>query len=508
MTAGALRGWSGSGVGRCGRRERLTPIDLVFTVALSQEIPTAWLRRHGVAVHRLKALTSGALRPGAGPNSGVLFVVTGVGATAAGQAAAWIRDHIAPRFVVNLGTAGSLHANAGVGEWVTPARVENEAGEWLSIDRRLPFPWPRDSKRRLGGTLLSVAEARPGAPRPHWLGSDYVDMESCAQAQVFAPAETSFHVLKRISDRPGTQAQHEFADALSALPEALEAPLGFLAADESARISVIVPVHNRARRIRPTLDSVLEQSLPAAELVVVDDGSDDGTDEVLESYADSITNLRLARNRGVSAARNAGLALASSPWIAFLDSDDVWAPHKLSRQWAYYQCNPHYDALQCEEIWIRDQTRVNPRNRHAKPAGWIWSRSLDLCLVSPSAIMIRKALLQSLGGFDESLPACEDYDLWLRLGRNHVVGLVPHADVTKHGGHEDQLSRRYAAMDRFRVAALRKALHGEKDRVFRDQIAATLKHKLGILIQGARKRGLTEQMRHYETLKSELRDHD
>ncbi len=482
----------------------LSSIDLVFTAALSQELPVEWLRERGVQVYRLQAVKSGAFKPGNGLNSGVLAILTGVGPVAAREAALWIKEHMAPRFVVNLGTAGGLQPDARIGRWVTPANLENEQGQSLPVDTRLPFPWSFPQDRSVGGTLLTVEEAKPGTPKTAWSGRDYVDMECFAQAQVFAGSDIAFHVLKWISDVPGEEAECDFSTSLPVLRDAVQALLGFLDQEEQAEISVVIPVHNRADRIGPALQSVLGQTLPPREVIVVDDGSDDGTARELESLGESIRVVRLPENRGVSAARNAGAAVAQSSWIAFLDSDDHWASDKLSRQWEYHLSNPHYDALQCEEIWIRNGVRVNPHNHHAKPGGWIWSQSLKLCLVSPSAILMRKPLFESLGAFDETLPACEDYDLWIRLGRHHVVGLAPHAGVVKHGGHDDQLSRRFSAMDRFRVAALHKALLAEKEPLYREQLVAMLHEKLGILIQGARKRALQEETAYYESLKAEL----
>ncbi|GAB4358847.1 MAG: hypothetical protein Kow006_27540 [Gammaproteobacteria bacterium] len=482
----------------------MNAVDLVFTVALPQELPVEWLREQGVAVHRLKALESGALRPGDGANSGLLVVITGVGPGCARDAALWIRDRLAPRYVVNLGTAGALGSERRGGAWVTPKRVTDEAGRALPVDTRLPFPWPDGHQRHIGGTLLSVVEARPGHPLPQWQAYEFVDMETHAQAEVFAEAGIHFHVVKWISDAPGDGAEQAFRKALPKLREACRALFSFLASEPQADISVVIPVHNRAGRIAACLDSVLRQTRPAAEVIVVDDGSDDETPRILRRFGDRVRMIRLPENRGVSAARNAGVSAAASPWIALLDSDDHWTEDKLEAQWRYLKRNPHYEALQSEEIWIRNGVRVNPRLHHRKPAGWIWSQSLERCLVSPSAILMRRSLFEVLGGFDESLPACEDYDLWIRLARHRVVGLVPHAGVIKHGGHQDQLSRRFPAMDRFRVASLHKALQVEGEPEFRKPLVKTMNTKLTILIQGARKRGLVDEVRRYEALRREL----
>jgi hypothetical protein len=134
--------------------------------------------------------------------------------------------------------------------------------------------------------------------------------------------------------------------------------------------------------------------------------------------------------------------------------------------------------------------RVNPHNKHRKEGGDIFARSLELCLVSPSAVMLCKGLFERLGGFDEALPACEDYDLWLRITVRVPVHFIAMPLVVKRGGHADQLSRRFWGMDRFRVQALCKLLESG---VLSDQqrrlTLEMLRKKCTILAHGAQKRG-------------------
>jgi GT2 family glycosyltransferase len=218
--------------------------------------------------------------------------------------------------------------------------------------------------------------------------------------------------------------------------------------------------------------------------------------------------IRLGENLGVSAARNRGVAEARAGWIAFLDSDDRWKPNKLARQWQFLSERPHYRALQSEEIWIRRGARVNRRKYHAKPAGWIWEPSLERCLVTASALLVEKQLLDELGGFDEDLRACEDYDLWLRMARWHPVGLDTSETVVKYGGHADQLSRRYPAMDRFRVLALLAGLDIEREPRFAAALAAAARDKLEILIAGSRHRDNDERTRMLECILASLSAED
>jgi glycosyltransferase involved in cell wall biosynthesis len=191
----------------------------------------------------------------------------------------------------------------------------------------------------------------------------------------------------------------------------------------------------------------------------------------------------------VSAARNRGIRASSGGLIAFLDSDDLWLPQKLSRQVDFFATQPQAMICQSEEQWIRNGERVNPKTRHHKFSGMIFERSLELCLVSPSAVMLRRSLLDTVGIFDESLPACEDYDLWLRISCRYPVYLIDTALIVKRGGHADQLSRA-PGLDKFRIRALRKIIDGDLLSDTQHKAAVhMLKEKCTIYANGCRKRG-------------------
>lgn len=264
------------------------------------------------------------------------------------------------------------------------------------------------------------------------------------------------------------------------------------------KISVIIPSWNRADRLAAALDSVRAQSLAAHEIIVVDDGSTDNTRELLGRHYPEVHYL-YQQNAGVSCARNTGIKAASGDWIALLDSDDQWHASKLERQRQALLAQPGYRLCHCDEIWMRNGKRVNPMKKHAKSGGHIFRQCLPLCIISPSAVMIERSLFDDTGLFDESLPACEDYDLWLRICATQAVLFVDQPLLIKVGGHADQLSRRYWGMDRFRVRALEKILAAgilkQQDHAAALQM---LQEKLAILIQGADKRDnlvLAEQYR-------------
>ncbi len=262
-------------------------------------------------------------------------------------------------------------------------------------------------------------------------------------------------------------------------------------------VSTIIPTCNRPAFLREALASVLAQTYQDNEILVVDDGSTnaarDATRQIVEEYARARSGpirYLFQPQRGVSAARNRGVAASQGELLAFLDSDDIWQPEKLAHQVAFFAAQPTAQICQTQEIWLRHGVRVNPHKKHRKPHGDIFIPSLAACLVSPSAVMLRRALFERMDGFDEQLPACEDYDLWLRISVREPVHLIDTPLVLKRGGHADQLSRQFWGMDRFRLVALRKLL--DSDRLSLQQRQATLSmlhKKCQILANGARKRG-------------------
>lgn len=223
-----------------------------------------------------------------------------------------------------------------------------------------------------------------------------------------------------------------------------------------ARVSIIIPTFNREKKIARAISSIFYQTYPDYEVFIIDDGSTDNTKNKVAQFGDRLTYIAHSSNLGVSAARNTGIKISSAPLIAFLDSDDYWLPAKLAAQVAFFMKHADEMACQTEEVWIRRGRRVNPRQKHMKPSGDIFERSLKLCVVSPSAVMLKRSLLEKVGLFDEDLPACEDYDLWLRIGSHYPVHLIREPLVVKEGGAQDQLSSRYSGMDRFRIKALMK----------------------------------------------------
>lgn len=222
-------------------------------------------------------------------------------------------------------------------------------------------------------------------------------------------------------------------------------------------VSVVIPTFNRAGMVAEAIQSVLQQTRSPIEIIVVDDGSGRATREALHSFGRKIVVLHQER-KGVSAARNAGIGKAKGDWLALLDSDDLWLPTKLEVQMRFLEHTPGTLVCQTQELWLRNGKRWNPKKYHKKPRGNCFEHLLERCLISPSAVLIHRSVLDRVGGFDESLPACEDYDLWLRIGCRYPVGLIDEPLVVKRGGHPDQLSSTVPTLDRYRIRALVKIL--------------------------------------------------
>lgn len=258
----------------------------------------------------------------------------------------------------------------------------------------------------------------------------------------------------------------------------------------SHSVAVVIPTFNRVGPLRRALESVQAQSVRPAEVIVVDDGSDDGTREMLEERFSGVRLLEQP-HAGVSAARNRGIAAAvgENEWVAFLDSDDAWLPRKLELQMAALEGGSSERLCHCEEIWIRDGVRVNAGLRHAKSGGDLFEQSLELCLISPSAAVVHRSVFKELGSFDEELAACEDYDFWLRYTASNDVLFVPDPLVVKYGGHADQLSRTVEALDRYRIRSLAKLLDSTPlSAGQRASAIATLLRKIEIYRPGVVKR--------------------
>ncbi|MBI4389590.1 MAG: glycosyltransferase family 2 protein [Nitrospinae bacterium] len=270
--------------------------------------------------------------------------------------------------------------------------------------------------------------------------------------------------------------------------------------NKNPAVSAIIPTFNRAPWLKEAMASVLSQNYEDFELLVVDDGSTDDTREMVKDFPE-VRYIRNEENSGVSRARNIGVQNARGSFICFLDSDDLWEKDKLAAQMDWMERRPECRACYTDELWVRNGRRVNPMNKHGKYSGDIFRHCLPLCIVSPSSVMLQASLLAEVGGFDEALPACEDYDLWLRIAARYPFHFIPRKLIVKRGGHAGQLSRKYWGMDRFRVRALEKLLDGESlDECQRALAVQELVKKSSVLHKGFMKRENLKDAEYYQRL--------
>ena len=261
------------------------------------------------------------------------------------------------------------------------------------------------------------------------------------------------------------------------------------------KISVIIPTYNRKKTLARAIQSVINQSLSPFEILIIDDGSNDGTEEWVK---DNFQNIKYIyqNNHGVSSARNIGIENAYGDWVAFLDSDDEWLPNKLYEQVKAIDSNPEIKFFHTNEIWIRNGIRVNQMKKHKKYGGYIFEKCLDICRISPSSALIQKEVFDNIGIFDESLRVCEDYDLWLRITSKYPVVFLDVPLIYKYGGHADQLSKVNDGIESYRIQSLEKIIKSgflsDEQKV---KAVNALVNKMNIYSKGLEKRKKLDALR-------------
>jgi glycosyltransferase involved in cell wall biosynthesis len=187
-------------------------------------------------------------------------------------------------------------------------------------------------------------------------------------------------------------------------------------------VSVVIPTYNRRALVEEAIRSALDQTAGAAEVVVIDDGSTDGTAEALRSFAGPIRVLHQP-NRGVASARNLGIREARGELIAFLDSDDLWDRRFLETTTGHLRRYPELALVSTAWKSLASGRRYPPV-RQPVLQGDLYPRLMSMRLVRTSTVLARKDVLLAAGGFDESLEMAEDLDLWLRLARRHAIAFL------------------------------------------------------------------------------------
>ena len=261
-------------------------------------------------------------------------------------------------------------------------------------------------------------------------------------------------------------------------------------------VSVIIPTYNRRDLVGEAIKSVRMQTYPNYEIIVVDDGSDDGSDGL--SGEKDLVYLRLAHSGMAGRVRNAGVDAARGKLVAFLDSDDLWRPQKLELQ--VPSCG-RFRITHTRELWLRNGVEVSQKGQRHRREGMIFEDSLRKCIIGPSTVMMERSLFTETGGFREDIEIGEDYEYWLRITPANKVGYVDEPLTVKRAGHGDQLTEKYGHIEIFRIEALLNLLQGGGIPGRLQPSAATeLARKCRIYAAGARKRGKIDEAERYEAV--------
>jgi glycosyltransferase involved in cell wall biosynthesis len=210
-----------------------------------------------------------------------------------------------------------------------------------------------------------------------------------------------------------------------------------------AEVAVVVPAYNQSRYIVSTIHTVQQQTFSDWELFIIDDGSTDDTPQVVREFlSDKRIHYITQQNQERAVARNAGIAKSTSPYVAFLDSDDLWHPEKLAKQLSAIRAKPDADLCYtlAEEIDL-DGKRLQRSGRSHAYSGRVFDQLLHSNFIVNSSVLVRRATLMKAGLFDSHLPVfgSEDWDLWLRIARRHSVCLV-NEELTFYRVHPENTS--------------------------------------------------------------------
>lgn len=266
------------------------------------------------------------------------------------------------------------------------------------------------------------------------------------------------------------------------------------------KISVIIPTYNRQAFLKRSINSVLNQSFKPDEVILVDDCSTDETEKFVKSTFKSVTYVKMKNNSGVSAARNEGIKRARNKWIAFLDSDDEWLEEKLFEQVKEIN-RSGLKFCHTQEVWIRNGKVLKQKKKHEKLGGDVYEDCIKLCFISPSTSLIHKSIFDDVGLFKENFPVCEDYDLWLRIAAKYPVSYVQSPLINKHGGHDDQLSFKFKAMDHWRLVSLiERYLDQELPYKYKQPTLEMINEKFNILEKGYIKHNRLDELNNLRAL--------
>lgn len=210
-----------------------------------------------------------------------------------------------------------------------------------------------------------------------------------------------------------------------------------------AEVSTIIPAYNCEDYIKETVESVLAQTYKDIEIIVVDDGSTDRTGEILKDFGSKVEYIRQSKNTGPSAARNKGIERARGKYIAFLDHDDVWTPNKIEEQIKLLESNKDL-ALAYSNCYNVNQSdlAIGTLFDIARPhRGFVFENLLLDNFIPTSSVVVRKEILNEVGGFNERFLISQDFDLYLRIAQRYEIDFV-NFPLLKHRVYSGSTSNR------------------------------------------------------------------
>lgn len=264
-------------------------------------------------------------------------------------------------------------------------------------------------------------------------------------------------------------------------------------------ISVLVPTYNRKALLRESLESIFAQEFTGYEVIVVDDGSNDGTEKMMSGLRNR-SNLRYicVNHSGLPGkVRNIGAAEGQGEYLAFLDSDDLWLPEKLSKQLRYMKAGA-LRISHTREIWLREGKEISQKGQKHRREGMIFRDALKKCIIGPSTVIMERELFEESGGFREDLEIAEDYEFWLRITCRHPIGYLDEALTIKRAGSWEQLSEKYGHIEYFRIKGLRDLVENGYFEDLHILARQELVRKCRIYAAGCRKRGRSEEAARFE----------
>ncbi|MDH5721442.1 MAG: glycosyltransferase [Spirochaetia bacterium] len=269
---------------------------------------------------------------------------------------------------------------------------------------------------------------------------------------------------------------------------------------KSAIADAIIPSYRRPRLTLEAVESVKNQSIADIKIFVIEDGCGQIDPKVFQSDS-RIKHIVTPDNKGPSAARNLGASLGKSPYLAFLDSDDLWEKEKLERQIEFLEQNKEYNWVHTNEKWIKNGVEIKQKNIYLKQGGFFIERLFSRCLISPSSAMFRRSFWEKEGQFCETFRVAEDFELWLRLNFLYSIGFIEKPLTIKRSGTWEQLSSSLE-IDRQRVLALHRFFRLYKRHPLFAKISKSwqkeILYKTRILIKGAAKYKRSERLREYQ----------